>query len=284
MLPAMMFAKQTILDLRRGHAHQRPRMRLARNAVGGRVENAAQRPVRREHGRGGAGEIVEAGKEMFAPHGPSPRRFKMRHAAQPIGAAHRFLPDRARRMLASSDTDLKLLSDTTSSNKPSGEAKAIMKLVPAICMIQRVAISPNASPRTQQVDAAARCLIQRGAMPTISDSGGGRASDPVGDAAQAAVPKSRAQGKRAPGTPTRSRRDARVLRGPSRTASVQRPQLRFPAVRWQHRRSTASGSPVVGLMAATIDETPELPTPCYLHRTVPRRNTFAAKYWSPMER
>ena len=42
------------------------------------------------------------------------------------------------RMLAASDIDMKLLSETMSSSRPSGDANAIMKLVPAICMMQRM--------------------------------------------------------------------------------------------------------------------------------------------------
>ena len=93
-IASMAFAEQPVLNLRRRHADQRSGVGLARDAIGGRIENAGQRPVRGEDRRSRAGERPKARKKMFAAMHDD-RAFDERHGADAIGAAMRLRPDTA---------------------------------------------------------------------------------------------------------------------------------------------------------------------------------------------
>ena len=87
------------------------------------------------------------------------------------------------RMLAASDMSMKLLSETMSSSIPSGDANAIMKLLPAIC-ICKACISANARPRTCECRC---CSCLKSACATNLCFGGMARVQPVGDAPHPAV-------------------------------------------------------------------------------------------------
>ena len=92
---AMLLAEQPVLDLGRGHRHQRLCVRLARHAIGRRVEDAGDLAVGREDRRRHAGQVVVAGEKVLAAvHDDRPLQIGRR--AEPIGAADALGPDRAR--------------------------------------------------------------------------------------------------------------------------------------------------------------------------------------------
>ena len=93
-ISAMMFAKQSVLDLGRRHGDQRLGMGLPGQAIRRSIQYSGQLAIGREDRRGDAGEIVVARKKVLAPmHDDRP--FEMRCGAKAVGAANTFRPNGA---------------------------------------------------------------------------------------------------------------------------------------------------------------------------------------------